>query len=112
MANDLVEWLRWEASEKPNPEKLSHTMFVAMTRMVSLFTEAATHIESQDKRIEALTGALRPILNRVREIEDKGPCGEGWQSDELIAEIAAADAALSGTTPAPDAQGSGESGNG
>jgi hypothetical protein len=56
--------------------------------------QATAEIAKRDAEILCLHNVLRPILERARSIEDAGPFGYGWRSDELQAEIAAADAVL------------------
>jgi len=41
-----------------------------------------------------LLEALIALLPLVRDLEDKGPPGEGWQSDELLNIVKAADTAI------------------
>jgi hypothetical protein len=41
-----------------------------------------------------LVAALHPLLARFRDFDDAGPRDEGWQSEEFLAELAAADAAI------------------
>lgn len=43
--------------------------------------------------------ALRALLSCVQYLDDQGPSGESWQSDELMAAIANARAALTETRP-------------
>lgn len=44
----------------------------------------------------ALLTKLAPMVARIRNLEDEGPLGEGWQSSDLEHGIAAIDAALKG----------------
>ena len=45
-------------------------------------------------RIDALEKALRGLVDRTEHLDDAGPYGEGYQSDELEAALAAARAAV------------------
>lgn len=45
--------------------------------------------------VAQLVGALGKFVERFKEHEDAGPRGETWQSDEFLAELAEARAALS-----------------
>lgn len=38
-----------------------------------------------ENRIAGLEEALRRASKHLRDLEDEGPYGEGWQSDELLA---------------------------
>lgn len=45
--------------------------------------------------VQKLVGALDAFVERFKDHEDTGPRGEMWQSDEFLAELAQARAALS-----------------
>lgn len=52
-------------------------------------------VELLRAQVKRLADALRPILEQARRTNDTGgPSGECWQSERLVAQIAAADAAL------------------
>lgn len=48
-----------------------------------------------------LVGALQVMLPKVRGLDDEGPSGEGWQSDELEQAIRDADTALAAAGAQP-----------
>ena len=51
--------------------------------------------------VSQLVGALDAFVERFKDHEDTGPRGEMWQSDEFLAELAQARAALSEAKAVP-----------
>lgn len=65
--------------------------------VVNKLTELSQEVDSLHglkAELGSALGLLSRFVERVRDLEDKGPAGETWQSDELLKDIADADALL------------------
>jgi hypothetical protein len=92
----------------PGPWEAENESVSAGFDMVADVFGATTEQRDANARLIAaapdLLAALKALVGNdsVRYLDDEGPRGEGWQSNELAAAIAAADAAIAkaeGTKP-------------